>query len=461
MIDKPIKQGEIITVKLDNLAYGGETVGRVDNFAVFIPGGIPGEEVRVRITQVKKNYARGKLIEVIKPSSFRINAECDAYAKCGGCQLQHIDYPEQLRLKRQIVVDAIERIAGLKDIVVEPTLTGNRTNYRNKAQFPLGLRKNKSSMHKIITGFYATGTHDIIANESCQIQHPLINRIVKRTLQVLNQEKVSIYNEKLHKGLLRHLLVRVGICTNQAMLVFVTNGRNFPKAKKIAKQIMRDVPELISVQQNINTQKTNVILGRTTELVLGEKNIIDYIGEMKFAISAESFFQVNTLQAKVLYDQVVKYAGLTGSEVVLDAYCGIGTIANYLAKHAQVVHGIEVNQQAIRDAEKNAVLNGLDNLFFYTGLVEQVLPRLTKDDLQFDLVVVDPPRKGLHTDVLKVFCDAKPAKIIYVSCNPTTLARDLKVLVEHGYEVNKVQPVDMFPDSYHVETVVLMSRMEK
>ncbi|AZR72082.1 23S rRNA (uracil-5-)-methyltransferase RumA [Anoxybacter fermentans] len=455
---KPVKKGEIVTIELDNLAYGGEAVGRVDNFAIFVAGGIPGEKVKVRITEVKKRYGRGELIEILNPSPFRAPASCDVYTGCGGCQLQHVEYKEQLKLKRQIVVDAIERIGGLKGVKVHSTLPSNQDFYRNKAQFPLGVGKGVDGREEIITGFYAPGTHKIVPNNNCCIQHPLINRIVRKTLKILNEEGVSIYDERVHKGLLRHLLVRVGVCTNQAMLVFVTNGQEFPKGKKIAQRVMDEVPELVSVLQNINTQRTNVILGQKTRLIAGKERIIDYIGDLKFEISAQSFFQVNTLQSKVLYDRVLKYANLSGKEIVLDAYCGIGTISLYLAQHAGVVHGIEVVQQAIEDAEQNAVLNGIKNTFFYTGLVEEILPRLVEDNVKFDVVVVDPPRKGCHTDVLKVFGETKPERIVYVSCNPTTLARDLAVLVKYGYEVIEVQPVDMFPHTYHVESVVLIKR---
>lgn len=454
-VEKPVKQGDIITMQLDNLAHGGEAVGRPNNFAIFVAGGIPGEEVRVRITEVKKNFGRGKLLEVLTSSPYRATAPCDVYEGCGGCQLQHVEYAEQLKLKRQIVVDAIERIGGLKGVTVHPTISGAEDGYRNKAQFPLGY-KGKLGIH---TGFYAAGSHRIIPNDHCRIQHPLINRIVEATLQVLNAEHVSIYNEELHKGLLRHLLVRIGTVTEEGMLVFVTNGKDFAGMEKIAHRIMAEVPDLKSVLQNINTQRTNVVLGPVTRLVAGAEKIFDYIGDLKFEISAESFFQVNTLQSKVLYDQVLRFARLTDTETVLDAYCGIGTIALYMARHAGVVHGIEMVAQAIEDAERNAQLNDIQNAFFHTGLVEEMLPRLMQDKLAFDTVVLDPPRKGCEKEVLDALGEAKPCRIIYVSCNPTTLARDLAILVGYGYTVHEVQPVDMFPHTYHVECVVRIEKL--
>lgn len=456
MAKKPVNKGEIITMKLDNLAYGGDMVGRVDNFAIFVSGGLPGEIVKVKITQVKKNYGRGKLVDIVEPSQYRITAPCDVYTGCGGCQLQHADYQQQLKFKRQIVEDAMERIGGLEDVTVHPPLASDQQFYRNKAQFPLGVQINDKGEEEIVTGFYAPGSHDIIPNDNCQIQHPLINRIVRETLKILNQEGISVYNEELHKGLLRHLVVRVGVCTNQGMLVFVTNGDKFSEGEKIANMLLDRIPELNSVLQNINTQKTNRVMGNRTRLIAGSEKIIDYIGKLKFEISARSFFQVNTLQSKVLYDKVLDYAQLSGEELVLDAYCGIGTISLYLAQQAGVVHGIEVVQEAIKDAEMNSSLNGLENTFFYTGLVEKILPRLVDDGLEFDVVVVDPPRKGCHEDVLKAFGETGPDRIVYVSCNPTTLARDIKELVEYGYRVEEIQPVDMFPHTFHIENVALL-----
>lgn len=460
-MEKPIKVGEIIEVELDNLAYGGETVGRFNNFAIFVPGGIPGEKVQIRVEVVKKRYAKGKLLKIIDYSPYRVTANCAVDTECGGCQLEHIDYEEQLRLKQQLVTDAFQRIAGIKNAKILPTIASKRLLYRNKAQFPLGIKKNSQGQEEIITGFYAPGTHQIVPNQDCQIQHPLINRILKKTLRILNDKRVSTYDEVKHRGLLRHLLIRVGVCTNQAMLVFITNGKDFPEGQKVAQKVMEEIPELISVMQNINTQRTNVVLGKESRLILGEAKIIDYIGDLQFSISAQSFFQVNTLQTKVLYDQVLNYAQLSGQEIVLDAYCGIGTISLYLAKEAFAIHGIELNDQAIKDAKQNAALNELKNTFFYTGLVEKCLPLLCQDGVRFDVVVVDPPRKGCHADVLKAFGHTRPKRIVYVSCNPTTLARDVAILLEYGYELVEVQPVDMFPGTYHIETVSKLVRNDK
>jgi 23S rRNA (uracil1939-C5)-methyltransferase len=446
---KPVQVGDIVIIELDNLAYGGDVVGRKDGFAIFVPQGIPGEKVKLKITRVKKNYARGEIIEIIESADHRIDSECEVSDDCGGCQLQHIDYSAQLEYKREIVKDGLERIGHLQDVEVKPVLgMDNPYFYRNKAQFPLGVKG-----EEVITGFYAAGTHQIVDMSGCLIQHQLINRVVRKSLELIKEYEISIYDEDKHQGLLRHLVVRVGVCTNQAMLVLVTNERDFEYCKEISQELMEEIPELISVQQNINRRKTNVILGEETTVIAGEDKIIDYIGQLKYKISAESFFQINTLQAKKLYDQVLEYAELTGEETVVDAYCGIGSISLYMAQKAREVYGIEVIPQAIADAQENASLNEIDNCYFKVGKVREILPKMSNEDIKAEVVVVDPPRKGCHEEVLESFLALKPDKIIYVSCNPSSLARDLKKLTAANYEVEEVQPVDMFPQTYHIEAV--------
>ncbi|SJZ33020.1 23S rRNA (uracil(1939)-C(5))-methyltransferase RlmD [Selenihalanaerobacter shriftii] len=446
---KPVKIGEQVIIELENLAYGGDVVGRKDGFAIFISEGVPGEKVKIEITKVKKNYARAKIIEIIEPADERITGKCEVSSACGGCQLQHINYPAQLEYKQEIVRDAVERIGHLQEVQIKPVIgMENPYFYRNKAQFPLGLKD-----EEVITGFYAAGSHQIIDMSECLIQHQLINRIIKKSIELIEDYEITIYNEKTNKGLLRHLVVRVGVCTNQAMLVFVTNGDRLPYEQEISQKLMSEISELISIQQNINQQKTNVILGDKTCLLAGKNKIIDYIGNIRYKISAESFFQVNTLQAKRLYDQVLKYADLTEEERVVDAYCGIGSISLYLAQDAKEVYGIEVVSQAIKDAKENAKLNQIDNCNFEVGKVREVLPKLRAEGLAPEVVVVDPPRKGCHQEVLEAFLELAPEKIIYVSCNPSSLARDLKFLTADDYKVEVIQPVDMFPQTYHIESV--------
>jgi 23S rRNA (uracil1939-C5)-methyltransferase len=446
---QPVTKGEIVKLNLVDIAYGGDAVGRHDGFAIFVPGGIEGEQVLAQIKQVKKNYARGELIKVVESAESRQDADCPDYHLCGGCQVQHINYQNQLEYKRQMVVDAMERIGGL-EVEINPVKGMEHPYYyRNKAQFPFGKAE-----EEVITGFYAAGSHELVDVADCKIQHPLINRIVRKAEELVSDWELPIYQEAAHTGLLRHLVVRVGVCTNQAMAVLVAT-EEIPQAQKLAQELMEKVPELISVYQNINPEKTNVVLGEKTEKLAGEDYIIDYIGNVKYQISPQSFFQVNTSQAKVLYEQVLDYADLTGEEVVVDAYCGLGSISLYLASSAQEVYGIEVIDEAVKMANKNADLNGITNCYFKAGTVKEMLPSLAENVIP-GVVVVDPPRKGCKEEVLETFADLNPERIVYVSCDPTSLARDLKRLNKLGYEAEAIQPVDMFPQTYHIENVALI-----
>ncbi|HLV10293.1 MAG TPA: 23S rRNA (uracil(1939)-C(5))-methyltransferase RlmD [Halanaerobiales bacterium] len=449
-----INRGDVIELKLDDLANGGDSIGRYQGLAVFVPGGVPGELVRARILAKKRNYARGELLEIIKRADSRIEPECSVFEDCGGCQLQHIEYETQLEYKQKMVQDLLERVAKLKGIKVKPTLPAEYPfAYRNKAQFPLG----KDEEGKIVGGFYRRGSHQLIPGDDCLIQHPLINRVMKKTLEILNDYQLSVYDEKKHKGLLRHLFIRVGVCTNQALLVPVTQKEEFPYLKEIAARLNKAVPEIVGIIQNINPERGNVITGKKYKTITGQDYYIDYIGNIKFLISARSFFQVNTLQAKKLYDFVREFAGLSGQEILIDAYCGIGSISLYLAGRAGEIIGIEEIPEAVEDAVKNAELNGIENCRFIKGLVEEKLPELIAEGIEPDLLLFDPPRKGLAKGVIKTAKVVKPKKIIYVSCNPATLARDLKLFKE-DYDIIEVQVVDMFPHTYHVETVCLLER---
>ena len=453
MSQQPVNKGELVTIKLDNIAYGGDAVGRIDNFTVFVPSGIPGELVKVKITEVKKSYARGEVVSVINRSEERINPDCQVSDRCGGCQIDHIQYQAQLKYKKQMVEDALNRIAKLDKVDVNPVLGMEHPfSYRNKAQFPLDVVDEKA-----VIGFYAAGSHDIIPHDNCQIQHPAINKIANKMVELINKYELSIYNETTGEGLVRHLVVRIGVCTNQAQLIIVTNGDKLPSQQQIVEEIMGEIPELISVYQNINPEETNVVLGDKIKKIAGKDYIIDYIGGIKYQISPLSFFQINTLQTKVLYDQVVDYAELIGKEKVLDAYCGLGSISLYVAGQSKEVYGIEVVDEAISLAQKNAELNNIDNCNFKVGKVRDVLPQL-KNKFKPEVIIVDPPRKGCHQQVLEDFVELKPDRIVYVSCKPTSLARDLKFLTNHGYQVEAVQPVDMFPQTYHIENVVKLEK---
>ncbi|MFW6386819.1 MAG: 23S rRNA (uracil(1939)-C(5))-methyltransferase RlmD [Bacillota bacterium] len=444
-----IKKGDTIEIELESFAYGGEAVGRTEQgIVVFVPGGIPGERAKVEITEKKKNYLRGKLLKVIEKSAHRTEAGCGVYGDCGGCHLQHMEYERQLAHKREAVIDTLERIGDFSSPPVAETLGMDYPwQYRNKAQFPLVADEEG----RLCSGFYRQGTHEIVINENCPIQHPLVNRTAEKALEVLNEYDLSAYDEEHHRGLLRHLFVRAGVCTNQALLVIVTRKHDFPAAEGIATRIMDRVPELVGVLQNINRERTNVILGPETKVLAGEDRYTDYIGELKFRISPHSFFQVNTLQAEKLYRTVADYAGLTGKERVIDAYAGIGAIALYLAGRAEKVSGLEVVDDAIIDARENARLNGIENCSFYRGKLEKLLAEESAIPAA-DVLVVDPPRKGMSEEAVEAVLRREPEKIIYVSCNPSTLARDLKLFAAK-YSLDAVQPVDMFPQTYHVESV--------
>ncbi|MFW5985402.1 MAG: 23S rRNA (uracil(1939)-C(5))-methyltransferase RlmD [Halanaerobiaceae bacterium] len=450
-----VKKGEYVELVLDDLAYGGDCVGHLESgLAVFVPGTIPGEKVRARITKVKNSYARARCLEILEPVAARIEPHCPEYGSCGGCQLQHMEYEAQLRAKRKFVEDALARIGNLSKVEVCPVVGSDFPwYYRNKAQFPLG----KDEDGQIYTGFYARGTHDLVTNEECFIQHQLINRIKREALDLMNEYEFSVYEEEKDRGLLRHLVVRTGVCTNQALVVLVTAETCFAEGEEFAHRLRSRVPELKGVYQNINPAQTNVIMGKEMNLLSGEKKITEYIAQVKYQISPLSFFQVNTLQAGKLYQEISKQAQFTGQEILLDAYCGPGSIGIYLAEEVKEVYGIEENEKAVVDARHNAQINHQKNCTFIQGKVEQELPALLVEQDKPDVVVVDPPRKGLSDTFRDLLLKVQPRKLIYVSCNPSTLARDIKYFSE-DYNFGSFQPVDMFPQTYHIETVTCLQR---
>ena len=447
-----MNKGEIKIFKIDDLAHGGDGVARAENgMAVFISLTLPGDLVKAKITKIKKDYAFAKLIKVIEAGSGRIEAPCPVYNECGGCQLQHIDYQKELEFKQNNIKQLINRIAGIEKFELKDVLAADDDfRYRNKAQFPLKLDEND----QITAGFYKRGSHDIVPNHDCLIQHPLINRILRVTLEELNKFQLSVYNENTLRGLLRHLVIRVGTCTNQGLLVMVTNGDDFIDKNLIAKTLMRKIPELKGVVQNINNEDTNVIFGKEDVLLAGENKITEYIGQTAYLISARSFFQVNTMQAKKLYDTAAKYLGNDRSAKVIDAFSGTGSIALYLADKAEKIYAVESLESAVKDAEKNAKLNNINNVEFKEGLVEEELSELLEKE-EIDSIIFDPPRKGLDEKTVDLLLASSIKKIIYISCNPATQARDLKKLKEK-YNLVKIQPVDLFPQTYHIESVALL-----
>ena len=447
-----MKKGEIKTFKIEDLAHGGDGVARAENgMAVFISLTLPGDLVKAKIAKIKKDYAFAELIEVVEAGAGRTKAPCPVYNECGGCQLQHINYQKELEFKQNNIKQLINRIAEIKAFKLREVLAADDNfRYRNKAQFPLKINEED----QITAGFYKRGSHDIVPNQNCLIQHPLINRILRITLEELNKFQLSVYNENTMQGLLRHLVIRVGTCTNQALLVMVTNGDDFIDKNLIARTLMRKIPELKGVVQNINTKNTNVIFGKEDLLLAGENKITEYIGQTAYLISARSFFQVNTMQAKKLYDTAADYLGDDSSARVIDAFSGTGSIALYLADQAEKIYAVESLKSAVRDARKNAELNDITNVEFELGLVEDKLPGLLAKD-QIDTIIFDPPRKGLDENTVNLLLENELKKIIYISCNPATQARDLKNLKEK-YQLIEIQPVDLFPQTYHIESVALL-----
>ncbi|MDZ5006728.1 23S rRNA (uracil(1939)-C(5))-methyltransferase RlmD [Clostridium perfringens] len=441
--------------------YEGEGIAKIDNkYPIFIEGALKGEKVKVRIVKVNKNFAYGKLIEVLEPSEERVNPSCAIYKRCGGCKLQHASYKAQLDFKWDRVKDCVSKIGKLDPSIVKyPLGMENPWRYRNKVQLPIGLINGEVKI-----GFFAPRSHDIIDMESCLIQDEIGDKVVKLTREWIEKFNIRPYNvdgEYDEKGIVRHIMIRRGFTTNEVMVVLVTNGENLPHKEEFVDLMVKNIPGIKSVIQNINSKKTNVILGLESKTLWGEDTISDYIGDFRFNISPLSFFQVNPTQTEVLYGKALEYANLTGNEEVFDAYCGTGTITLFLSQKAKKVYGVEIIPQAIDNAWINAKENKVENVEFFVGESEVVIPDLINKGVKADVVVVDPPRKGCDKKLLDAITNIDAKKIVYVSCDPSTLGRDLKVLEENGYKTLEVQPVDMFPNTAHVECVVLMSRVEK
>ena len=441
--------GEGVGKAIRNVEWGMGN-DEVGEFVVFVEGALPGEEVLAEIETRKKNYAVARLVEVIKKSSERVEPFCPLYKECGGCQLQHLSYPAQLKQKRQQIIDAVERIGKLGDVEILNALgMENPLRYRNKMQFPVGTGDEELGTRGLKIGCYARGSHKIINAQSCMIQNALNDKILAAVRKVAEKFNLQPYNEDTHKGFLRHVMGRVGF-GGEFMIVLVTAKENFPHAKNFVRALIKELPNVTSIQQNIQTFHNNVILGRDTKILFGKPTIRDKIGGLSFNISARSFFQVNTAQAQTLYETALDFANLRGNETIIDAYCGTGTIGLFMARKARKIIGVEIVNSAISDAIKNARENHIKNAEFIVGDVVKILPKISD---YAEVVIVDPPRAGCDKKVLETFAAMRPEKIIYVSCNPATLARDLKILSALGYLTKKIQPVDMFPFTAHVESV--------
>lgn len=442
-----MKKNEQFIIEITGMTDAGEGVGRAEGMIVFVPYTIVGETVRAHIVAVKKSYAVGKLLEVIKPSTHRIKAECQYFYMCGGCQLWHMDYETELLYKEQKVSDALERIGGIK-LKVSPIIKAdNRKNYRNKSQFPVTPEG---------IGMYAGRSHRLIPIKRCIIQSEVTEKIISLFRYWMSAFGISAYDEKSGSGQIRNLYVRE---TDEGIMVCpVASEREIPHLESLVSLLRESGLPICSLILNINPKNTNVVLGKESVLVWGKAQLIDHLGSAAFAVSPLSFYQVNKKQMKKLYDKVGEYADLSGNETVWDIYCGIGTIGQYLAKDCKKLVGIEIVEDAVKNAKENASLNSLKNAQYYCGAAEKIAPAVSSNGNKPDVVILDPPRKGCDTVLLDTVLKVKPKKIVYVSCKPSTLARDLKYLQTKGYAVQKITPVDMFPATSHVETVVKLVR---
>ncbi|ADH98286.1 23S rRNA (uracil(1939)-C(5))-methyltransferase RlmD [Salisediminibacterium selenitireducens] len=437
-----------------DLTHDGAGVVKIDGFPVFVKQALPGETIDVKVVKIKKQYGFGKLIKIHVASPERIEPPCPIYNRCGGCSLQHLSYEGQLHEKQKQVMNVMERIGGFTHLTVHPVKgMTDPWRYRNKSQVPVGEEQGR-----IIAGFYAERSHSIVDMEACLIQHEDQDRIVNLVKELANQHGIRGYDDQKHKGVLRHVVIRRSRISGDVMVVLVTKEQALPHKEQLIQAITGEVPNVTSIMQNINPKRTNVIFGDKTVCLWGEETIKDRIKGIEFVISAKSFYQVNPVQTEVLYEQALNYAALTGSEKVIDAYCGIGTISLFLAQKARHVYGVESVAPAIDDAKRNAKANHIDNVTFAVGEAETLMPWWYSQGLDPDVIVVDPPRKGCETAMLDAMAAMKPERIVYVSCNPATLARDMKYLSEKGYTVKEVQPVDMFPQTTHVEAVTVMYR---
>jgi len=444
------------TLDIEGMTHDGMGVGRMDGLAVFVDGAIEGESVEAKIIKINKNYAVGKLLDIKKPSPGRVTPFCSLHKRCGGCSLQHIDYSAQLRFKTRMVKDSLQRIGGLEGIPVHDTIGMEKpVHYRNKAQYPVATVNGEP-----VIGFYARRSHQVVANDECGIQDEISGRVASTIKRFIKRNKISIYDENTGEGLVRHIVTRTGFKSGEVMVIVVINGKSIPLAQELVKDLTGGIPSIKSIFLNINNKDTNVILGDKNINIYGKKTITDYIGKLRFEISPLSFFQVNPVQTEVLYNKALEYAALTGEETVFDLYCGIGTISLFLAQKAKKVYGIESVEAAVEDARENARINGVDNVEFTAGKAEEIFPRIYEEGARANVVVVDPPRKGCDEKLLEAIVQMAPERVVYVSCNPSTLARDLKYMDANSYRTVEVQPVDMFPWTPHVECVVGMQRKD-
>ncbi len=460
-----MKKNDIVAVTIEDMGIDGAGIGKADGYTLFIKDAIIGDVVEAKLMKAKKSYGYARLMKILSPSKFRTEPACVFARKCGGCQIQELSYEKQLELKERKVKDDLMRIGEVPEAVLQEAMEPivgmeDPFHYRNKAQFPIGTDKEGD----IVAGFYAGRTHSIIPNTDCALGIPANKDILDCILAFMKEYRIPAYDEKNQTGLVRHVLIRSGFVTKEIMTCIVINGKKLPHSGILAERLSR-IPGMTSITLSVNRENTNVIMGNEIIPVWGQAYITDYIGDVQYRLSPLSFFQVNPVQTEKLYRLALVYAGLTGEETVWDLYCGIGTISLFLAKEAKQVYGVEIVEQAIEDARENARINGIRNATFYTGRAEEILPACCEEyarshageRMRADVIVVDPPRKGCDETLLRTMVDMGPERIVYVSCDPATLARDVKLLRKNGYEIRRARAVDQFPQTVHVETIVLLS----
>ena len=474
-----MQPGQVVDIRIDSVAAGGEGIGECGGMKVFVENSLPGEELKAKLSEVKKNYARGAVTGYITKSGERVEPPCRYYEACGACQLQHAAYDAQLRYKTQIAKDAASRIAGISPDKVRDIIgCASRWGYRNKMQYPIRQMSNPKSQSlnlpagkagpkspirngmNMAMGYYRKGTHDVIDIDNCPVLHPALNSISSAVRGAINRSGLSVFDEDTGRGLLRHLLARTAFSTGQSSITFVINDRTFPGSKRLVKETLASLENSIRIKNisyNSNLRRTNVILGENTRTILGTGHILEILGGLKYAISPESFFQINPSQAELLFGKAAEFCRLDGTQTVFDLYCGTGSIALWLSKMAKVVYGIEEVKNAVSDARNNAALNGIKNARFRSGTVETQLKRLNSEGIRADVIVLDPPRSGCSREVISSVLENCPEKIVYVSCDPATLSRDIKILSER-YAAEEIQPFDMFPQTAHIECVAALSR---
>ncbi|MBU8880540.1 23S rRNA (uracil(1939)-C(5))-methyltransferase RlmD [Bacillus sp. FJAT-29790] len=453
-----INLNQTFPLTIKRLGINGEGVGYFKKQVVFVPGALPGEEVVVEATKVHPKFAEAKIKKIRKKSEHRVQPPCSIYEECGGCQLQHLSYNQQLKEKRDIIIQALERHTKLKvdQLNIKETIgMDDPWNYRNKSQFQVGQQDGK-----VLAGLYGMNSHRLINIEQCAVQHPQTTKATETVKRILQKLQIPIYNERSRKGLVRTIVARVGIQTGELQIVLITAKKELPKKEQIIQEIKKRLPEVKSIIQNINGQKTSLIFGEETVRLEGNDFIQETLGDLSFELSARTFFQLNPEQTIKLYNEVKQAAALTGKEKVVDAYCGVGTIGLWVADQAAEIRGMDIIPESIEDAKKNAARHGIKHAKYVTGKAEECLPRWVKEGWKPDVIIVDPPRTGLDQQLLNTILKVKPKKVVYVSCNPSTLAKDISVL-SSKYNVNAIQPVDMFPQTAHVECCSLLVRKEK